>query len=227
MTELKALQRPEIPVTVVDLEKIVTGEYAENTERKDFTWTESVEIERAVKPLEEAAAKERQVRKPVSGAKLAPQNKGKTRDKVAKATGKKRTSLGKAAAVVEAAEADSEKFGHLPDQMDESGKVEPAFKEMQIIKARAEYEERAEPGGRVEDLHALVASGKRFDRESARRRELRAQRKAARGARCAGCGAKFNGKRKDARFCSDACRQRAHRMVRGSDALSGSSSPAT
>jgi hypothetical protein len=50
-----------------------------------------------------------------------------------------------------------------------------------------------------------------LDRASARRRELRAQRRAARAALCATCGTKFRGKRKDARFCSDTCRQRAHR----------------
>ena len=56
--------------------------------------TEAVAIKRAVAPLEEAAAKERQLStlkhgKESRGAKLAPQNKGKTRDKVAQATGKK------------------------------------------------------------------------------------------------------------------------------------------
>jgi hypothetical protein len=50
-----------------------------------------------------------------------------------------------------------------------------------------------------------------LDRASARRRELRAQRRAAKAALCATCGTKFQGKREDARFCSDTCRQRAHR----------------
>jgi len=54
---------------------------------------------------------------------------------------------------------------------------------------------------------------KERDRESARRRELRAQRKAAQWARCASCGAKFNGKRTDAKFCSEACRQKNYRAV--------------
>jgi hypothetical protein len=52
-----------------------------------------------------------QVRKPVSGGKLPPQNKGKTRDKVAKATGISARTLGKAAAVVDAAEKDPENYG--------------------------------------------------------------------------------------------------------------------
>jgi hypothetical protein len=51
---------------------------------------------------------------------------------------------------------------------------------------------------------------KELDRASARRRALRAERKASRSTLCA-CGVKFKGKRTDARFCSDACRQRAHR----------------
>jgi hypothetical protein len=49
------------------------------------------------------------------------------------------------------------------------------------------------------------------DRESANRRARRAERRAARTARSAACGTKFKGKRKDARYCSDACRQQGHR----------------
>jgi ParB/RepB/Spo0J family partition protein len=50
----------EVPVTVVDLDNIVHGEFAENTERKDFTYTEAVAIKRAIEPAAKAAAKERQ-----------------------------------------------------------------------------------------------------------------------------------------------------------------------
>ena len=48
-----------IPVTVIDLDDIVRGEFAENTHRKDFTLSEAVAIKRALEPLEKAAAKER------------------------------------------------------------------------------------------------------------------------------------------------------------------------
>jgi hypothetical protein len=56
------------------------------------------------------------------------------------------------------------------------------------------------------------------DRERSKQREWYARRKArlARGKRptpCAACGNEVRGKRKDARFCSGACRQRAHRTV--------------
>jgi ParB family chromosome partitioning protein len=50
----------EISVTVVDLDSVVRGEFAENTCRKDFTLSEAVAIKRALEPLEKAAAKERQ-----------------------------------------------------------------------------------------------------------------------------------------------------------------------
>ena len=48
-----------IPVTVVDLDEIARGEFAENAVRKDFTLSEAVAIKRALEPLEKAAAKER------------------------------------------------------------------------------------------------------------------------------------------------------------------------
>jgi hypothetical protein len=60
------------------------------------------------------------------------------------------------------------------------------------------------------------------DKESAKRRASRARRKAAswKSKACGACGKEFGisggpgkGKRKDARFCSDACRQKAHRKT--------------
>jgi hypothetical protein len=59
---------------------------------------------------------------------------------------------------------------------------------------------------------------KECDQESARRRKWYAERKQRREHRkpptiCATCGVGFKGKRKDARFCSANCRQRAHRGV--------------
>ena len=50
----------EVPVTVVDLDKVVKGEFAENSERKDLTLSEAVAIKRAIEPIERAEAKERQ-----------------------------------------------------------------------------------------------------------------------------------------------------------------------
>jgi ParB/RepB/Spo0J family partition protein len=50
----------EIPITEIDLDAVVRGEFAENTERKDFTLSEAVAIKRALEPRERDAAKERQ-----------------------------------------------------------------------------------------------------------------------------------------------------------------------
>src|SRR5437868_9949688 len=48
-----------IPATVIDLERLVLGEYAENTFREAFTPTEKADIADAIEPDEREAAKER------------------------------------------------------------------------------------------------------------------------------------------------------------------------
>jgi hypothetical protein len=64
---------------------------------------------------------------------------------------------------------------------------------------------------------------KRRAREAAKRRAAYARHKAHRQAKppticaAAGCGAALKSKRRDARFCSDACRQRAHRKAAVTD----------
>jgi ParB family chromosome partitioning protein len=49
----------EIPATIVDLDEIAKGEFAENAIRKDFRPTEIDAIRRALEPAEKAAARER------------------------------------------------------------------------------------------------------------------------------------------------------------------------
>src|ERR1700680_4570930 len=55
------LGRVKVPVNIVDLADIVRGEFAENTEREDFTLTEAVAIKRSIEPLLKAEAKERMI----------------------------------------------------------------------------------------------------------------------------------------------------------------------
>jgi ParB-like nuclease domain len=130
------LGRTEIAVTVVDLGEIVHGEFAENEQRKNFTPSEAVEIQRAVGPLFKAEAKERQAvggkLKGKAGAKLAQPAKGKTRDKIAKYTGIKRTSLKKAEVIVAASEAepDNKEIAGLVKEMDTTGKVDGPYKQL-------------------------------------------------------------------------------------------------
>ena len=115
----------EIPVTVVDLDNIAAGEFAENVERKDFTVTEAVEIKRALETTEKEKAKERQRAGGQQGGKtsgkLPTGSKGRAGDKAAEATGKKRRTLEKAEAVMKAAEAEPECFGDLAKRLDEEG----------------------------------------------------------------------------------------------------------
>ena len=87
----------EVPVTVVDLDKVVKGEFAEDSERKDLTLSEAIAIKRAIEPIERAEAKERQAAAgPASGrgkkngtrsGKLPTPVRGRAADKTAKATG--------------------------------------------------------------------------------------------------------------------------------------------
>jgi ParB-like nuclease domain len=138
------LKRTKIPVTVIDLTKIVHGEFVENTEREDFTLSEAVSIKQAIEPLIKAEAKER-IGRPKKGANLAPFKKGKARDVVAKRTGKKRTSLAKAEVLVKALEAepDNEQIAALVERMDETGRVNGPFKRLKVMKQAEAI--RAEP----------------------------------------------------------------------------------
>ena len=137
----------DIPVNVIDLDDIARGEYAENVHRKDFTLSEAVAIKRALEPLERAAAKERQREGGRSGGKasgkLPEASKGNAADKAAKATGMARRTLEKAEAIVDAAEAEPEKFGTLLADMDRTGRVNGVYRRLKIAKQAALI--RAEP----------------------------------------------------------------------------------
>jgi ParB-like chromosome segregation protein Spo0J len=136
----KLLGRTEIPVTVVDLDEISRGEFAENDQRKDFTLSEAVAIKEAIEPLMAAEAKARQAiggeLKSKAGGKLPHAAKGKTRDKVAKYTGKKPTTLRKAEAVIAASKAEPEnkEIAGLVKTMDETGKVDGAYQRLKAVK---------------------------------------------------------------------------------------------
>jgi N6-adenosine-specific RNA methylase IME4/ParB-like chromosome segregation protein Spo0J len=143
MAAFKLLGWKEIPVNIVDLDAIVRGEFAENAYTKPFTLSEAVAIKRALEPIERAAAKERQKRRPISSGKLPEQIKGNAADKAAKAAGMARRTLEKAEAIVDAAEAEPERFGKLLEKMDRTGRVNGVFKLLKIQK-QAEII-RAEP----------------------------------------------------------------------------------
>jgi N6-adenosine-specific RNA methylase IME4 len=117
-----------IPATVMDLDAVVRGEFAENAHRKNFTLSEAVAIKRALEPLEKAAAKARMLACKPSGN--LP--KGRAADKAAKATGMARRTLEKAEAVVDAAEAEPEKYGRLREVMDHTGRVHGVYRRLRV-----------------------------------------------------------------------------------------------
>ena len=134
-----------IPCTPIPLNlgQIVRGEFAENTCRKDFTPSEAVAIKRALEPKEKAAAKVRMVAAHASPEKFSEQAKGNALDKVATVTGVHRTTLAKAEAIVDAAEAEPEKFGKLKEDMDRTGRVHGPYQRLQNAKQAEQI--RAEP----------------------------------------------------------------------------------
>ena len=157
----KHLRWDDLPVTVIPLKEIVRGEFAENSFRKDFTISEAVAIKRALEPLERGAAKERMLAgKPSEN--FSEGASGNALDKIADVVGKQRTTLAKAEAVVVAAEADPDRFGGLVRYMDESGRVDRAYKRLKIERAKERHAKQIEHGCTVDDLTALANSGKRF-----------------------------------------------------------------
>jgi N6-adenosine-specific RNA methylase IME4 len=142
---LKACQTlgwTDIPATVVDLNEIVRGEYAENYYRKDLTPSELADIADALEPLERAKAKQRQGTRTDIQRKF-PGSVGQALDHVAKAVGRDRKTIVKARAVRDAAEAEPERFGKLKADMDRTGRVDGPYKRLKV--ARQVEAIRAEP----------------------------------------------------------------------------------
>jgi N6-adenosine-specific RNA methylase IME4 len=130
------LGREDVPVTVIDIERLVEGEYAENTFRKDFMPSEIVSIRRALEPIERELAKQRQRGQ---GNSL----KGQALDKIAHVVGRDRKTIMKATAIVEAAEAEPERFGKLQADMDRSGRVNGPYQRLCNMRQAAAI--RSEP----------------------------------------------------------------------------------
>jgi N6-adenosine-specific RNA methylase IME4/ParB-like chromosome segregation protein Spo0J len=131
---VKELKWDWVPVRVVatlsEAVKLLKAERDENSVRKDFTPSEGVALARDLEPLERVDAKARES----EGGKKKGLGKfpdpGRAKDKIARAVGVDRKTLAKATAVVEAAEREPEKFKRIADQMDRTGNVHGAYKEV-------------------------------------------------------------------------------------------------
>ena len=130
-----------IPYRELDIDDVIAAEWEENAPgiRKDFTLSESVAIARALKPaLAEKAAERERAGKPVPAAE-----KGETAEIVAELVGLGRRTLDRAIAVVEAAEAEPDRFSVLLEQMDKTGRANGPFNRLRNIRQAEQI--RAEP----------------------------------------------------------------------------------
>jgi len=156
LSAAKRLGWESIPVTVVDLDAVVRGELAENAERKDFLPSEIDAIRRALEPLEKEAARARMSEAARAGKLSTPSAAGKARDRIGAFAGVSGRIVEKIAKVVEAAEAEPERFGKLLADMDRTGQVNGVFKRLRVSQQAALI--RAEPpplpGGRYRVIAA-------------------------------------------------------------------------
>lgn len=136
-----------VPVRIIDPVDLLTAERDENAVRKDFTPSEAVAIAAAIRPVEQALARERmeQGRPPRTSETVSevtrPMDRGESRERVAAAVGMSFTTLQRAEEVVQAAEA-----GLIPqsvvEEMDETGVVAPAYRQARAARERAPRPER-------------------------------------------------------------------------------------
>jgi N6-adenosine-specific RNA methylase IME4/ParB-like chromosome segregation protein Spo0J len=158
-----------VPVHVVhgldDALRLLQAERDENTQRLPFTPTEAVALGRQLERLELAAARQRQREGGRRGGMAAgrsrpkdsngtadkvrktfpkPIAKGRVRDRVGEALGMSGLTYQRAKAVVEAAEADPQKYGRLRDTMDRTGRVDGVYRRLRVLRD-AETLESAPP----------------------------------------------------------------------------------
>lgn len=131
---VKRLGWETIPARRIDtLDEAVaalTAERDENTCREPLSLTEMVELARRIEELERPKAAQRmKAGKP--SPKLGEGAKGKTAEKVAAAVGTSPETLRKAKAVVAAAEKEPERFAPVVEEMNRTGRVDPAYRQLQ------------------------------------------------------------------------------------------------
>lgn len=129
----------DIPCRVLPLNPVemLMAEHDENEVRRDFTPTERVAIGRAMEESIRERAAERQ-RAGVNLSKNFPKvpsaERGRSADIVGSKVGMSGPTYSRAKAVVVAAEDDPAKYGDLAEAMDTTGKVTPAYRELQSRK---------------------------------------------------------------------------------------------
>jgi N6-adenosine-specific RNA methylase IME4 len=127
LAAVKLLGWADIPITIVDLDEIVRGEFAENAIRKDFLPSEIEAIRQALAP--KVATPEG---RPATKTKetFLSLDRGQTRDKIGAFAGISGRTVEKIAAVCDAAKKLPEKFAKLVAEMDRTGKVDGAYRKL-------------------------------------------------------------------------------------------------
>jgi N6-adenosine-specific RNA methylase IME4 len=110
------------------------AEISENCFRKDLTPSEIDELRRRCEPVIQQATKERQREggRLKGGGKFPHAGVRKTRDIIGRFVGRSGRTVEKIAAVVDAAKADPGRFGDLVNDMDRTGNVDRAHRNMLI-----------------------------------------------------------------------------------------------
>lgn len=134
----------EMPVTVLDVEDLLSAERDENEVRKNFTPSEAVAIGRLIEEQHKervVAAKTEHNRRIASRTENhrsgpVPYAVGPTRETAAKAIGMSSQKYDMAKRVVAAAEEEPDKFGDLPAQMDDTGNVYGTHRELERRKGK-------------------------------------------------------------------------------------------
>jgi hypothetical protein len=154
----KALGKSEIPAHIVNLDDIIKGEISENTQRKDFSWEEIIEIKKAVEPEIKKESEKRMLSgkpsanfaegdKSSSNNNTIPKNysENQTRAKVAKYVslhGKKisHPTLATAEKVYDVAQKEPATFGQIWMDLN-SERISPhkAFKKVQKIQIQQKF----------------------------------------------------------------------------------------
>jgi hypothetical protein len=132
----------------------LTAERDENVERKDLTPLEAVEMAKRLEVTEREAAEKRAEEGRRRGGRArhdsslrvnSPQAERKrAADQIASAVGYSRHTLEKAKAVAHAAQDDPAQYGKVAEEMNATGKVAPAFKQVQKMKGGSSAEKAFE-----------------------------------------------------------------------------------
>ncbi|MBM4073015.1 MAG: hypothetical protein FJ271_29435 [Planctomycetes bacterium] len=138
----KELGHATIEATVIDMDNLqgLKAEHDENVIRKDFTVSEKVAIADVIRSREKELAAQRKrasqakpghkVGKAQSEGKFPSRTeRGKSADKIAEKVGMSAPTLAKATAVIEAANGDPA-LDPVVEEMDRTGKVEPAYRKV-------------------------------------------------------------------------------------------------